>query len=62
MRSIPTTKGYVWDDLDRDDLPATDEELERGRGRPAGSTKTQIALRVDKHVLNARERLANPNQ
>ena len=24
MRSIPTTKGFVWDDLDEDDLPATD--------------------------------------
>ena len=53
MRSIPTTKGYVWDDLDGDDLPATDEELKRGRRRPAVSTKTQIALRVDNHVLNA---------
>ncbi len=40
MRSIPTTKGYVWDDLNGDDLPATDEELKRGRGRPAVSTKT----------------------
>ncbi len=40
MRSIPTTKGYVWDDLDGDDLPATDEELKRGRGRPVVSTKT----------------------
>jgi uncharacterized protein (DUF4415 family) len=53
MRSMPTTKDFVWNGIDEDDRPATDEELERGRGRPAGSTKTQIALRVDNHVLNA---------
>ena len=53
MRSMPTTKDFVWDGIDEDDRPATDKELERGRGRPAGSTKTQIALRVDNHVLNA---------
>ncbi|GDX85804.1 hypothetical protein LBMAG43_18460 [Methylococcaceae bacterium] len=53
MRSIPTTKYFVWDGLDEDNRPATDEELKRGRGRPSGSTKTQIALRVDNHVLNA---------
>ena len=52
MRSMPTTKDFVWNGIDEDDRPATDEELERGRGRPAGSTKTQIALRVDNHVLN----------
>jgi uncharacterized protein (DUF4415 family) len=45
MRSMSTTKDFVWNGID--------EELERGRGRPAGSTKTQIALRVDNHVLNA---------
>ena len=53
MRSMSTTKDFVWNGIDEDDRPATDEELERGRGRPAGSTKTQIALRVDNHVLNA---------
>jgi uncharacterized protein (DUF4415 family) len=53
MRSMPTTEDFIWNGIDEDDRPATDEELERGRGRPAGSTKTQIALRVDNHVLNA---------
>lgn len=56
IRAIPPEKNYVWDGIDEDDRPATIEELNAARiarGRPAGSDKTQIALRVDNSVLNA---------
>ncbi len=59
-RVIPASKDYVWDGIDDDDRPATEEELCAGierykaqRGRPSGSEKTQIALRVDNVVLEA---------
>ncbi|MDD5215583.1 MAG: BrnA antitoxin family protein [Methylococcales bacterium] len=56
VRAIPPEKNYVWDGIDEDDRPATSEELQaalmRGRGRPLGSDKTQIALRVDNDILN----------
>jgi uncharacterized protein (DUF4415 family) len=58
---LPPPEGYyVWDGVDEDDRPASTEELQsamaaarRRRGRPAGSSKTQIALRVDDDVLEA---------
>jgi uncharacterized protein (DUF4415 family) len=60
MKSPPPEGYYVWDGVDVDERPATAEELQaalaaarRRRGRPAGSTKTQIALRVDDDVLQA---------
>ena len=57
----PLPEGYcVWDGVDEDERPATTAELQaalaaarRRHGRPAGSTKTQIALRVDDDVLQA---------
>lgn len=55
IRAIPPEKNYIWDGVDEDDRPATVEELNAARiarGRPAGTNKTQIALRVDNNVLN----------
>jgi uncharacterized protein (DUF4415 family) len=59
VRAVPPERDFVWDGVDEDDRPATDEELRAGlalarsRGRPVGSDKTQIALRVDNSVLEA---------
>ncbi|MDP2904322.1 MAG: BrnA antitoxin family protein [Methylovulum sp.] len=59
MKTPPPGGYYVWDGIDEDDRPATEEELRAGialarnRGRPSGSDKTQIALRVDNGVLEA---------
>lgn len=58
VRAIPPGSDYVWDGVDEDDRPLSDEEMKAGiaaakakRGRPAGSDKTQIALRVDNDTL-----------
>ena len=59
VRAIPTEKDFVWDGIDENDRPLTEQELQvgltlaRNRGRPSGSDKTQIALRVDNNVLAA---------
>lgn len=61
VRALPTDKDFVWDGKDEDERPATQDELAAGvaayrrkRGRPAGtSTKVQIALRVDRDVIEA---------
>ncbi len=61
VRAIPRDQDFVWDGIDEDDRPATKEELDaaiaadlaRRRGRPVGSMKTQIALRVDDDILAA---------
>lgn len=60
VRAIPKDKFFVWNGVDEDDRPATAQEMHAGieadkrrRGRPAGSDKTQIALRVDNDTLAA---------
>jgi uncharacterized protein (DUF4415 family) len=61
MKTPPPGGYFVWDGIDEDDRPATEEELKaaveadlaRRRGRPIGSDKTQIALRIDNDVLTA---------
>lgn len=60
MQTPPPNGYFVWDGIDEDDRPATADELRKGieltrtrRGRPNGSDKTQIALRVDNVVLDA---------
>ncbi|RIZ70604.1 MAG: hypothetical protein D0530_07330 [Methylococcales bacterium] len=60
VKAILPAQDYVWDGVDEDDRPATTNELRLGiqmahaqRGRPSGSDKTQIALRVDNSVLSA---------
>lgn len=60
VRAIPKDKFFVWDGINEDERPLTDAEMKAGieedkrrRGRPAGSDKTQIALRVDNDTLAA---------
>ncbi|MEY4591666.1 MAG: hypothetical protein RIR18_561 [Pseudomonadota bacterium] len=61
MKTPPPGGYFVWDGIDEDDCPASEEELKvaveadlaRRRGRPLGSDKTQIALRIDNDVLTA---------
>ena len=60
VKAILPAQDYMWDGVDEDDRPATTNELRLGiqmahaqRGRPSGSDKTQIALRVDNSVLSA---------
>lgn len=61
VRAVPSGQDFVWDGVDEDDLPATEEELNaavetyrRGPGRPAGSgKKEQVAIRFDRDVLVA---------
>jgi uncharacterized protein (DUF4415 family) len=60
VAGIPPGGDYVWDGVDADDRPLSDAALQAGlavalrkRGRPAGSDKTQIALRVDNETLAA---------
>jgi uncharacterized protein (DUF4415 family) len=60
VKAIPPGRDFVWDGIDEDDRPATAEEMQaaidadlKRRGRPAGSGKTQIALRIDNATLAA---------
>ena len=61
MKTPPAGGYYVWDGVDEDDRPLSDEELQRGlsiaikkRGRPVGSgNKEQVAIRFDNEVLSA---------
>ena len=60
VRALPPGQDYVWDGVDEDDRPATDEELRAGlaaarkRGRPVStSTKEQVSVRYDREVLAA---------
>lgn len=59
VRVITPASDFVWNGINEDDRPASDEELIKGlalaknRGRPLGTDKTQIALRVDNSVLKA---------
>ena len=61
MKTPPPGGYYVWDGVDADDRPLSDEELQKGlsiaikkRGRPTGSgNKEQVAIRFDNEVLSA---------
>ena len=61
MATPPLGGHFVWNGIDEDDRPATEEELQaalavagKRRGRPAGSsTKEQVALRLDHEVVSA---------
>lgn len=57
VRELPRDKDFVWDGVDNDERPASSEALaqaRRSRGRPAGSgTKEQVALRLDRDLLDA---------
>jgi uncharacterized protein (DUF4415 family) len=60
LKHPPPGGDYVWDSVDEDDRPATEEELCAGlaemrklRGRPPGSTKESTTIRIDHDVLDA---------
>lgn len=60
VEALGAKKDFVWDGMEEDERPATDKELyaviassTNKPGRPPGSRKTQIALRVDNDVLAA---------
>jgi len=60
LRAPAPQNDFVWDGLNEDDRPASHQELQsaiasdlKRRGRPTGSDKTQIALRVDNATLAA---------
>lgn len=61
VRALPGDQDFVWDGLDEDERPLTEAEAApvraaiaaKKRGRPVGSDKEQVALRVDKDVLEA---------
>lgn len=60
LKHPPPGGDYVWDGVDEDDRPATEEELRAGlaemrkvRGRPPGSTKESTTIRIDHDVLDA---------
>ena len=60
IKHPPPGGDYVWDGVDEDDRPATDEELQAGlaaarkaRGRPTGSSKESTTIRIDHDVLDA---------
>ena len=61
MKTPPAGGYYVWDGVDEDDRPLSDEEaqmvltqMRKQRGRPVGSgNKEQVAIRFDNEVLSA---------
>lgn len=59
VRQLAPKQDYAWDGVDENERPATESEIKdaletyRKRGRPFGSDKTQIALRVDNDTLEA---------
>ena len=66
LKTPPPQGDFVWDGVDEDDRPLTRGELQEAinatrkqRGQPAGSDKTQIALRVDNDTLSAFRAMGN---
>lgn len=60
LKNYDTKKDYVWDGVDEDDRPMTEEEMQAGveefrrkRGRPPGSSKESTTIRFDKDVIEA---------
>ena len=59
VQALPDEQDFVWDGLDEEDRPLTETEaaplraaiVAKKRGRPVGSDKEQVALRIDKDVL-----------
>lgn len=58
MQAPPPNGYYEWDGKDEDDRPLTAEEMQAGitayrrsRGRPAGAHKEQVAIRLDKDIV-----------
>lgn len=56
IKSIPESQDFVWNGVDEDDRPVTQTEFEtaiKKRGRPVGSQKELVSLRLDKSVIEA---------
>lgn len=56
VKAIPEHQDFIWDGIDEDDRPVTPTEFNtaiKKRGRPTGSQKEKISLRLDKAVLDA---------
>jgi uncharacterized protein (DUF4415 family) len=62
MATPPPGGYFVWDGVDEDDRPLTEEEMRAGmeadlqgrRGRPAGSaSKVQVAIRFDREIVES---------
>lgn len=56
VKAIPEHQDFVWDGVDEDDRPVSSAEFEaavKQRGRPQGSQKEKISLRLDKSVVEA---------
>jgi uncharacterized protein (DUF4415 family) len=60
VKNPPSGGDFVWDGVDEDDRPATEQEMcsaiaaYKKRGRPVGSgTKEQVAIRFDRDILAA---------
>ena len=61
IKTPPSDGYFIWDGQNKDDRPATKEELNTAmesyrakRGRPVGSgTKEQVAIRLDRDIREA---------
>ena len=56
IKAIPPSQDFVWDGVDEDEKPATEEELKTAfasRKQCLEADKTQILFQVDKAVLQA---------
>lgn len=54
IKAIPSSEDFVWNGEDEDDRPVSKAEFAtavKKRGRPNGSQKEQVSLRLDKAVL-----------
>ena len=58
IKDPPPGGDFVWDGVDEDDRPASQEQLDaalveyrRKRGRPAGSSKVSTTIRFDADVV-----------
>jgi len=58
IKNPPPGGDFVWDGVDEDDRPATQEQLDavlaeyrRKRGRPVGSNKVSTTIRFDADVV-----------
>lgn len=56
IQEIPESQDFVWNGEEEDERPVTQAEFEaalKKRGRPAGSKKELVSLRLDKNVVEA---------
>ncbi|QHB18095.1 BrnA antitoxin family protein [Mannheimia pernigra] len=54
VKAIPDDQDFVWDGIDEDERPVSPAEFAtaiKKRGRPTGSQKEAVSLRLDKNVV-----------